>query len=1474
MQGQAQVGTGKNDPHAMFGCDGEVLDCCDDCLIFFGYDDPRQFAKDFYDAQPKHQPNGSKTKATLMHGIQNACVGSPVGGEVVLANREGRIIQTYLEFFRISEDLIICFFQEKFAREAGSASTLGLLEQAPGTVFLIDVDGKITYCNQHALTAFGAKNQDVFANQFFSHYSKKFQQNITAANFMNLQLEKAMKEGMSRFIWHIRRDYNEIAASIRLVRTEFRGLPCCVAYLVEFEAENENYFEGAISHNFLDDATWPIVEAMPFAWKFVDADLNCLECNQAMVQLLGAKNKDTFLAGYHQIYPHKQPDGQVSRDKMLEYLDIAMEKGVTRFEWEMFKFDGTIMTVHITLSPVAIKGRFVFSVFIHDLTTQKALEEQKELDKDRLEAICENAPVGIQIWNRFDEVLFVNEHMARIFGFSNIDEYKKEFESIFPEFQPDGRNTASVAFDIAMNVMKTGIPTAFEWTLLSRSGEAIPLQRKFVRINYGGEHCLMEFCQDLRPQIERENTILRETQNLRSLFGAVPLVFELWDEEQELISVNNFALEFFDMPTLQMYRDNMWNLVPHTQPCGGESKPLFYQHLKDAFDIGKKEVDWVNQDMKGGLMPTRLAMAKVEFEGKPAVICIYQDIRDQVAREEVITKESEKFKLFFNAVDTVCMLWNDRVELVMCNPASATLFGLDCPEEFMKVFHQLSPPNQPCGKNSKEKLIEFVNHAIEFGFVSFEWLHHTIDGADLPCKVVLTRAEFEGRPGVIGIVHDLRESIASEERHKLEIARLNTILNHVPVSIQIWSRDDRLIFINGKMPEILGFQYPYEYMSNHGVFFPDTQECGRDSDEYSLEILRRVFEDGYFRTNWTYQTKDGQLVPMECILIRIDYGGTEAVLEFCRDLREQRAEDEIRRVTEEKLRLLIDNTPMSIGILDANLDLLDTNLVSPEFYGYKSKQEYLDNFKNTWPEFQPDGTKTMEYFFGLAKDAFANKKLTFEATMLRKDGVFLPTELTVIPSELENQPVLLVFAKDMRAHYKHLEEVRRSQETVRAMVNLAPIACVVTDENHNVIECNQMALDLYEESSMAELAFDYKDFCPLDTCDEATCNCKKILGTNIAENLEWQEKNLSISCVLNVKGKSVPVDISGKGVVIEGRNCFVLYIRDLRETFAIDEERRKNRQQINAMLNSSPLASFILDGSGNVLLANGSVVALFGLSSRETFTSNFYKLFPDTQPDGIKSTERWAAKIEQALDAAGDVSFEWLWKSLAGESVSCQITLRRVELDGDDAVIVHMQDLRQIKKAAEAAEALQKMVHTDALTGAFSRRYFDEVAPEKFAQSVVKNKPFSMIMIDVDNFKNINDTYGHQVGDEVLKIIATRTSYSIRSDGFVARYGGEEFVVLMPNVTSEEAAKIACRIRNAIVSSVFLVNGIKLNITASFGVACKDKLTPAGDNDAVIKYILYRADKAMYAAKEWGRDMVVYYNDGKNVRFDCDNETS
>lgn len=166
-------------------------------------------------------------------------------------------------------------------------------------------------------------------------------------------------------------------------------------------------------------------------------------------------------------------------------------------------------------------------------------------------------------------------------------------------------------------------------------------------------------------------------------------------------------------------------------------------------------------------------------------------------------------------------------------------------------------------------------------------------------------------------------------------------------------------------------------------------------------------------------------------------------------------------------------------------------------------------------------------------------------------------------------------------------------------------------------------------------------------------------------------------------------------------------------------------------------------------------------------------------------------------------------------------------------------------------QASLDMAIKDGLTGVFNRRYFDIHAEKMLSNALASDKPMGLMLLDIDHFKNVNDTYGHQAGDEVLKQIPIRVQRSIRPTDLFARYGGEEFVIIMPDTSVQNAANVAERIRKAISAEDFTIPVApgKINKTISIGVTFSE----AGDT---VQSILERADKALYHVKNTGRNKV------------------
>ena len=176
-------------------------------------------------------------------------------------------------------------------------------------------------------------------------------------------------------------------------------------------------------------------------------------------------------------------------------------------------------------------------------------------------------------------------------------------------------------------------------------------------------------------------------------------------------------------------------------------------------------------------------------------------------------------------------------------------------------------------------------------------------------------------------------------------------------------------------------------------------------------------------------------------------------------------------------------------------------------------------------------------------------------------------------------------------------------------------------------------------------------------------------------------------------------------------------------------------------------------------------------------------------------------------------------------------------------------------------ERLKHAGLTDALTGVSNRRYFDQRLIEEVARSLRSNQKLSCLFIDVDHFKQINDTYGHPVGDLALQDVAKLIRGQLRSTDVVARYGGEEFAVLLAQANNDLAVDIAERIRDSVDSWDFRVLASqRANVTVSIGVATLEFTSPEDDPRELGQELVNVADNALYRAKREGRNRVINGN--------------
>lgn len=299
-----------------------------------------------------------------------------------------------------------------------------------------------------------------------------------------------------------------------------------------------------------------------------------------------------------------------------------------------------------------------------------------------------------------------------------------------------------------------------------------------------------------------------------------------------------------------------------------------------------------------------------------------------------------------------------------------------------------------------------------------------------------------------------------------------------------------------------------------------------------------------------------------------------------------------------------------------------------------------------------------------------------------------------------------------------------------------------------------------------------------------------------------------------------------------------------------------NFQSVFDMLN---MGIVILDTEYRVRYWNDWMAMHSGIPAEEMLDRNIFDAYPNlNQPVILRSFKSvftfgnfffFSQKLHGYLFpikvfSSFQTSFEHMQQS-------CAVCPLR---EGDGSRVTHICiTVQDVTDVAAYEKIFLEMNHRDSLTGTYNRRFFNSRLKEEFERHRRYKRPMSMLMIDIDHFKSVNDTYGHPCGDYILKSVCGTVQSALRKVDFLARYGGEEFCCILPETSFGNSMILAERIRALVESTVYEYEGQAVRVTISIGVPG----TPGSDDSPDI--FLKNADDALYKAKGIGRNVVVSY---------------
>jgi diguanylate cyclase (GGDEF)-like protein/PAS domain S-box-containing protein len=299
----------------------------------------------------------------------------------------------------------------------------------------------------------------------------------------------------------------------------------------------------------------------------------------------------------------------------------------------------------------------------------------------------------------------------------------------------------------------------------------------------------------------------------------------------------------------------------------------------------------------------------------------------------------------------------------------------------------------------------------------------------------------------------------------------------------------------------------------------------------------------------------------------------------------------------------------------------------------------------------------------------------------------------------------------------------------------------------------------------------------------------------------------------------------------------VAVILDITARRAADEIARSSHDHFEQVFERAPIGMGLLDLDGRWTLVNRALCEITGYTTEELIDRRFAEI---THPDDVDND---AAQYAQLL--AGTIpalQTEKRYFNAAGEIVSAILSISLVR-DGESAPVHFIAQLQDISERKRLEEHLRHLADHDPLTGLRNRRLFEHDLRLQVARCQRYGEQAAVMVIDLDGFKQINDSHGHKVGDDALEAIATALTRRLRETDLVARLGGDEFAVLLPHADEQGMAIVADGLDRVIAACGIDVGDTVIHPSGSVGVAMIDQQTVSAEQ------ALVEADRAMYAAK-------------------------
>ena len=1048
-----------------------------------------------------------------------------------------------------------------------------------------------------------------------------------------------------------------------------------------------------------------------------------------------------------------------------------------------------------------------------------------------IHALINNAGAGIYL-AQDSKFVYINPFLEGLSGYSTSE---LTGHNCLDFVYPDDRETVRSKAVEALQYKGNNIPS-YEYRFVKKSGEIMWVLERISSIEYMGRRAVLGSFMDINRRKLLEEALVVYGERYRTILERMQDSYYELDIHGNFVFVNYATCQNLGYEWGELNGKNYRSVIPE------DSRKELFTVFHRVFETGEPDKGFLHKVLfKNG--STGFAESSVSLllndSGNPiGFTCVGRNVTERKQLEEALSHSEARFRSILEQMQDACFEVDLKGNYIYVNDAMCNGIGYTR-EEFIGLnFRQLVPAE------SVDFLIKAYTEAFQTGKPNTGVIHKIKrkDGPIVTAETSISLLRNEaGKPECFLCVgRDVTERKALEEALSRSEFRYRNVLQQMQESYFECDLKGNYIFVNDAMCANMGYTRE-ELLGLHfrKITAPEDQDT-------IIKIYQEVYRSGKSDKAFTHKVicKDGtfKYIETSIALLRDERGNVSGYSCVARDFTGHKQLLDALAQSEERYRTILEQLQDSYYEVDLAGNFTFVNTATCVNLGFAREDIIGRNFRVTTPG--ADVSDVFRAFNAVYSTGIPNKRFPHKGQRRNGEKFFAETAIAPVKNTGGEIVGFSALSRDITDRKLLEEELVRSEEKYRNVLEQIQESYYETDLAGNYTFANDQACRLLGIPGDKLMGMNYKKIMPEDDFESTFKAFNEVYRTG-KPNIGFAHR------IIRQDGSTIYAELSvtlarTKQGEITG---FRILSRDVTERKRLEEELVRSEEKYRSMLSEMEDAYYEVDVKGNFTFLNEACCRDLRYTHDELMTMNFSKVVVKEEVTNVFNNFN---QVYRTGESNRGFSHRILRKDGTTGYVEASVSLVK---NKQGKVIGFRSVSRDVSERKKLEQKLAEMATHDFLTGLPNRILLNDRFYVAVAHAHRGDSKLAVMSVDLDRFKAVNDTMGHSAGDELLKMVAIRLSYTLRSSDTVARIGGDEFVLVLQEIHNlEDATSIAEKVVDSF-KGPFIIEGHYLNISTSIGMA----IYPDDGKDLDI--LMRKSDAAMYHAKKDGGSRYKVFSD-------------